>query len=147
VRQHVDAPPARVWELLADVTGMGRLSPECIGGAWLGGASGPSVGARFRGRNRAGWRRWSTTNEIVTCVPGEAIGWVTRAAVLRIARWEYRIAPEGGGCEVTEEWTLLEGPAMQLVGAVASGVRDRRTHNEAGMRRTLAELRVAAERT
>ena len=38
----VDAPPARVWDLVSDLPGMGRLSPENAGGSWLGGATGPS---------------------------------------------------------------------------------------------------------
>jgi hypothetical protein len=30
---------------------MGDLSPECVSCEWIDGATGPTVGARFRGRN------------------------------------------------------------------------------------------------
>ncbi|MFN2524390.1 MAG: SRPBCC family protein, partial [Mycobacteriales bacterium] len=48
----VDAPADVVWGLVSDLPGMGRLSPENTGGRWSGGATGPAVGARFRGANR-----------------------------------------------------------------------------------------------
>jgi len=43
----VAAPPERLYDLITDVTQMGRWSPECTGGKWLGGAAGPAAGARF----------------------------------------------------------------------------------------------------
>lgn len=50
----IDAPADRLYDIVSDVSKMGRLSPECTGGKWLGGAKGPSVDARFKGRNRRG---------------------------------------------------------------------------------------------
>jgi hypothetical protein len=49
VTVHMDASPDRVWELVSDVTRVGEFSPETFEAEWLGGASGPEVGARFRG--------------------------------------------------------------------------------------------------
>jgi polyketide cyclase/dehydrase/lipid transport protein len=52
VTEHMNAPPARVWALIADVTRTGEWSPETHKAEWLDGATGPAVGARFRGRRR-----------------------------------------------------------------------------------------------
>ena len=52
VEMSIAAPPARVWELVTDLQLMGHWSPEYQGGEWLDGATGPMVGARFKGRNK-----------------------------------------------------------------------------------------------
>ena len=49
VTVHIAAPPDRIWELLSDVTKIGRYSPETFEAEWLEGATGPAVGAKFRG--------------------------------------------------------------------------------------------------
>ncbi len=67
----MDAPPDDVWALVADVTRMGEWSPENKGAEWLDGATGPAVGARFKGRNQRGKSRWSTKCEITASRPGE----------------------------------------------------------------------------
>ena len=46
---HINAPPDKVWELVSDITKMGEYSPEVVEAEWLNGATGPSVGARYRG--------------------------------------------------------------------------------------------------
>ena len=33
--------------------------------AWIDGAAGPAVGARFKGHNRKGRTRWPTTCEVI----------------------------------------------------------------------------------
>ena len=35
---------------------------ELHGGAWIKGATGPAVGAKFKGRNRLGSKKWSTVS-------------------------------------------------------------------------------------
>jgi hypothetical protein len=59
VRQLIEAPREVVYDLVTDVTRMGEWSPECVACEWVDGATGPAVGARFRGRNRHGLARWS----------------------------------------------------------------------------------------
>jgi len=61
VSMHMDATPEEVWALVSDVTRMGSWSPETTACRWVGGASGPSVGARFRGTNKRGPLLWQTT--------------------------------------------------------------------------------------
>lgn len=45
----MDAPAGTVWSVITDVTQIGRFSPETFEAEWFGGATGPVVGARFRG--------------------------------------------------------------------------------------------------
>lgn len=46
---HMAAPPDKIWTLIADVRNTGRFSPETFEAEWLDGATGPALGARFRG--------------------------------------------------------------------------------------------------
>ena len=41
VTVHIEAPPAAVWDLVSDVTKIGRYSPETFEAEWLDGATGP----------------------------------------------------------------------------------------------------------
>ena len=56
VTVHMDAPPETVWALVSDVTKIGQFSPETFEAEWLDGATGPAVGARFRGHVRRNGR-------------------------------------------------------------------------------------------
>ncbi len=48
----IAAPPGAVYDLVADVTNMGRWSPETYRCEWLDGCTGPRVDARFKGWNK-----------------------------------------------------------------------------------------------
>ncbi len=52
VTKHINASPEAVWNLVTDLTRMGDWSPENKGGNWVKGATGPEVGAKFKGVNR-----------------------------------------------------------------------------------------------
>lgn len=142
----VDAPPDRVWELVSDLPKMGELSPENAGGSWLGGATGPAVGARFRGANRRGWRRWSTAVEVIECEPGSRFAFQVRSLGLGVATWSYDVAARPGGCTVTEAWLDQRGAAMERIGRLATGVADRTGYTAESIERTLAAVKEAAER-
>ena len=60
VRVTIDASAEHVYGLVSDISNMSRWSPETFKTQWLRGATGPQVGARFRGWNRDGWVRWPT---------------------------------------------------------------------------------------
>jgi uncharacterized protein YndB with AHSA1/START domain len=148
VSVRIDAAPARVWELIGDPTRMGEWSPECNRVTWSGGEGSPRVGAKFKGHNRLGWRRWTTTGTIVAFDPEREIGWDVDFAGIPIARWDYRIVAVAGGnsCTVVEGFRDRRGRAFQVLGPVARGVRDYEAHNRAGMEQTLARVKAAAER-
>lgn len=141
----VDASPDVVWRLVSDLPGMGRLSPENAGGRWLGDADGPAVGARFRGTNRQGLRRWSTLARVVTCEPGRRFAFDVSSVGLPVARWSYDIAPRPGGCTVTETWTDSRGRLMHALGRLVTGVGDRSGYTALSIEQTLAAVKQAAQ--
>ena len=143
----IAASPEEVYAAISDVTRMGEWSPEAAHHSWLGPATGPAVGARFRGRNRNGWRRWSTVAEVVDCEPGRSFVFEVRSLGLRVARWGYTITPgpEADRCTVTESWTEQRGLTIKVLGLFATGVKDRATHNRRTMIATRDALAAAAE--
>ena len=141
----IDAPPERVFALVSDLPRMGELSPENTGGRWLAGAAGPAVGVRFRGSNRQGWRRWSTVVRVVDHEPPHRFAFDVDSIGLAVSRWAYDIAERPGGCTVTESWTDRRGPAMDVIGLLASGVRDRSAYTAQSIEETLAALKRRAE--
>ena len=145
VSLHIEAPPERIYDIVTDIAQMGRLSPECTGGRWLGDATGPAVGARFKGSNKRGIARWSTTNEVVAAEPGRRFSFETQQSA---ARWTYELEPDGSGTLVTERRELYKKrPTVAVIftklllggeDAHAEELRD-------GMRQTLERLKAIAE--
>lgn len=141
----VAAPPERVFALVSDLPGMGRFSTENAGGRWTGGATGPAVGARFRGANRAGRRRWSTLSTVVRCEPGRAFSFLVTAGGLGVAQWSYALEPVDGGTRLTETWEDRRGRLMTVLGRLTTGVSDREAFAAGALEHTLAAVKAAAE--
>jgi uncharacterized protein YndB with AHSA1/START domain len=162
VTRRIAAPASTVWQMVSDVTRMGEWSPETTAATWSKGANGPTLGARFSGKNRNGRRTWSTVCTVDQCEPDRTFGFTVAAGPLKVARWSYRIEPEinqeinqeieggqgreaGLACTVTETWIDQRGWLVRRLGKPLSGVADRASHNRAGMERTLERLAAAAE--
>lgn len=105
VRKRIAAPVDVLYDLVSDITRMGEWSPDNVGGTWLGGATGPKVGARFQGSNRRGWRRWSTSCQIVAADPFSRFAFDVTVVVVPASRWIYEVRPDADGTLVTETWT------------------------------------------
>ncbi len=145
VSLRIAAAPERLYEIVSDITQMGRLSPECTGGKWLGDASGPAVGARFRGRNKRGIMRWSTTSEVVAAEPGKEFAFETGDSG---TRWTYRFEPDGDGTLVTESRAAFkERPLVARVFTrfALGGIDEHDDELRAGMLATLERLKSVAE--
>ena len=140
----IDAPAEEVWALVADITRMAEWSPEVTGGSWIRGATGPAVGARFKGRNANGRRSWSTTCEVTECVPGEVFAFDVRSGPIDVATWSYRFVPTASGCEVTESWTDERPGWFATLTKPIVGVSDRPEHNRRNMEATLEAIDRAA---
>lgn len=141
----IAAPPERVWALLADVERMGEWSPECYRVHWLAGARSPAtVGARFKGSNRFGWLRWSMTCEIKSADPGQELAWSTVKGERELVRWRYRLAPTGGGTELTESFEVVWLPIDARI-AEDYLMRDRDRRRLEAMRETLERIKAVAE--
>jgi hypothetical protein len=145
VERVIAATPEALWARVSDIERMGDISPEATGGSWLKGATGPAVGARFKGDNRNGKKKWSTTCTIVTADPSRAFAFDVTVGPFKVARWAYRFEPVDGGCRVVETWTDQRGGVAKKAGKPASGVADRDTHNRQTMEATLARLAEVGE--
>jgi hypothetical protein len=143
----IAAPADTLYALVSDVTRMGEWSPENVGGRWLGGATAPSVGARFRGSNRRGWRRWSTTCTVVAADPGCIFAFEVSVAGTPASRWTYEFRRDGDAGVVTETWTDRRPRWFALLAGATMGIHDIRAHNQENIRVTLANLVTAAERS
>lgn len=145
VSVQVDAPPLRVWELVSDITNTGRFSPETFEAEWLGGASGPAVGVRFRGhvkRNGRGPTYWSTCR-IVASEPGREFAFVVEVGDTTLNTWRYVFEPRDGGTEVTESFELADRLGTRIYWALLGRFRGRT--NRDGMRTTLLRIKAEAE--
>jgi hypothetical protein len=128
--------------VVSDVTRMGEWSPETVRCEWLDGASGPIVGARFKGSNKRGLARWSTKPRVVAADPGREFAFV----VDDLTRWSYRFEPDGDGCRVVESFEMLEDlPLKFRIADRAMGIKDRPADLERAMGETLERVKRAVE--
>jgi hypothetical protein len=124
---------------------MGDRSPECYRCEWLDGASAPEVGARFRGHNRVGLVRWSTTCTVTTADPGREFGFsVVSRGGREETRWRYLIDSDADGTRLTESYQFQWCPLAARI-AELPFPRDRQLRR--GVRRTLAAVKATAEAT
>lgn len=145
VQRTILAPAEAVWAMISDVTRMGEWSPETTACTWLKQATGPAIGAKFKGINAHGKKKWSTVCTVTEAEPGKAFAFRVDVGPLKVAEWAYTLAAAGGGCIVTETWTDRRGGLVTRLGKPLSGVADRAAHNKAGMELTLQRLADAAQ--
>src|SRR5690348_3541744 len=101
----VVAPASVVYDLVTDVPAIGERSPECYRAEWLDGATGPAPGARFRGSNKIGPIRWTTTCTVTTADPEREFAFNVIGGNGRVqTQWQYRIEPTDTGCRLTESY-------------------------------------------
>jgi uncharacterized protein YndB with AHSA1/START domain len=143
----MNATPAEVWSLVTDVTRIGEFSPETFEGEWLDGATGPAVGATFRGhvkRNGRGPTYW-TTCRVLTCEPEREFSFGVLTGKNVVNTWGYRLEPTADrtATSVTEFFELTQSPPMKVYWALAG--RWRGKTNEDGMRTTLERIKAVVE--
>jgi hypothetical protein len=102
----VDATPARVYELISDVSAIGQWSPTASSVAYDDDA-GPWAGAWFGGANRRDGNEWTTRSQVERAEPGTAFSFVVGGTVDGIVRWGWDFRPQGRGSLVRQSWRLL----------------------------------------
>ena len=146
VSLHIAAPPLKVWELVSDITRMGEYSPEVFEAEWLDGATGPALGATYRGhvkRNEVGPTYW-TTCKVTACEPGEVFEFAVMMGGKALNTWRYDFAPgTDGGTEVTESFRLADSVLVKIWRPLGGFLREKR--NRRDMLRTLERVKAAAE--
>ncbi|MFS3128415.1 SRPBCC family protein [Nocardioides sp. Bht2] len=145
VTVQIDAPPAKVWALVSDVTRIGEFSPETFEAKWTRGATGPEVGAHFAGhvkRNGVGPTYWSPCR-VTRCVPEELFEFGVGTDSVAINNWGYRLRPVDGGTEVTEYFRLEPSFPVRLYWLLLGRLRGRT--NTRGMETTLNAMKRVLE--
>jgi len=144
----IAAAPERVYELVADIPRMGEWSPECRRCTWAGDATGPSVGARFKARNKG--RRgpsWFNTPVITAVEPGRELAFNRNGPGIGSYTWRYVFEPIPTGTRVTESYDV-ERPLSQAMAWLTEkwvGSTDRDVDLHEGMQTTLSRIKAAAE--
>lgn len=160
VSVEVACSPEAAWDLVTDIGRIGEFSPECIGARWMDGSSGPSVGARFEGTNRA-FDETDDTELIwirpCTVTAAEAPGRFSYTVGDRYdgtpaSSWDIEIEPTPTGCRVTQRFEHL---AQGLSGIrhqcdddpdrAESIVKERVEQLTAGMNQTLRRMKNLLE--
>jgi Polyketide cyclase / dehydrase and lipid transport len=144
VTVHMAAPAIEIWNLIADVRNTGRFSPETFDAEWLDGATGPTLGARFRGhvkRNEVGPVYW-TTCRVTACEPGREFGFAVLLGTKAVNNWHYRFDQRGAGTDVTESFRTPESLLLrpfEFLGEL------RRRRNIRDMTTTLERIKAVVE--
>lgn len=146
VSAHIEAPPERLYDIIADVTRMPELSPELVRCEWLDGVTGAAPGARFKATNKVRIT-WSNKPVITVADRGREIAWARTEIGGGTVVWRYRFEPDRNGTLVTESYEVTK-PLNRLGWFIIekfAGRTDRRSDLRGGMERTLGRLRILAE--
>ena len=139
----IDAPPDVVYGIVTDIPRMGTRSPECYRAEWLDAATSAAVGAQFRGYNRLGLIRWSTTCRVDVATPGVEFAFTVLSGKGREeTRWRYVLDDLGGATRLTESYEFLWCPALARVAEIPFP-RDKQL--DRGLRQTLDRIKATAE--
>lgn len=141
----IDAAPAQVWALLADLPRMREWSDQVVRTTVLGGEV--KVGARMLNLNQQGWMRWPTSATVVRFTPHTDLAF--RVTENR-AVWSYQLEPIDGGARTRvthrrETPDGISGLSKGLTKVALGGVPRFTEDLRAGMARTLERVKAAAE--
>jgi hypothetical protein len=126
---------------------MGDWSPETTSAEWTSGAGGTAVGARFKGTNQMGSKKWRSDCIVTACEPGRRFAFNVKAGPFQVAGWVYEFVATDRGCLVTELWEDHRGTLLTWVSPLITGTKDRANRNQETMTVTLERLATAREKT
>jgi uncharacterized protein YndB with AHSA1/START domain len=139
----IAAPAERLYDLIADVTQMHQFSPENTSATWINGATGPAVGARFKGTNQLGKAKWSTKPTVTVAERGKQFAFKVPGAAG--PEWSYTFQSVDGGTLITESMSQAKAsPAVIRLIQRRNGVTDRAANLREAMHTTLTRLASAA---
>jgi uncharacterized protein YndB with AHSA1/START domain len=139
----IDAPPAKVWALISDVSLMPRWSPQCRLMRALGPVRQGTKTINFNKRNRL---FWPTTSVVTEFIPEKKLAF--RIHINRTI-WSYELEPTETGTRLTESRHAENGVTAfsnMSVNAVMGGVPSFERELVDGMNATLSRIKAAAER-
>ncbi|MFF4096841.1 SRPBCC family protein [Streptomyces sp. NPDC001834] len=151
---HIEATVPQVWALVTDIHLPARFSPELQRVAWLDGATGPVVGARFEGINHHRMLgEWRTVSQVIEADEHRAFAWAVLDPEGRygeatldpercMSSWHYEIEAEGTGTRLRQ--TLRIGPGRS---GLTAAIESRPDQEEQIIAFRLKEVRVGMETT
>lgn len=140
----IAADPAKVYGLITDLASFAEITEETQAMVWKKGSA-AAPGSVFKGKNKNGWRSWSTNCKITDADGSRFAFEVTSHPSIPVSRWQYDVVASGAGCTVTEStWDKRPG-WFKKPAELATGVKDRAVANTAHMQATLARLKTRAE--
>ncbi|WP_326545243.1 SRPBCC family protein [Mycolicibacterium sp. ND9-15] len=138
----INAPVAKVWELISDLKNMPRWSPQCR----LMKTFGPlRPGAKTFNLNRRGYLFWPTRSQITELIPQKKLAFrVNDNGTV----WSYELEPTESGTRLVETRHAENGVkpvSNMLVNAFMGGVPNFERELVEGMNESLARIKAAAE--
>lgn len=142
----IDAPPARVWELVHDPRNMRRWSPQTWR-SFLRGGSEVREGARFLNVNRKGLLVWPTRSKVVRFTPEREVAWRVRD---NYTIWSLQLEPAGTGTRLVQRRETPQGISeisAKLTDRMMGGQESFTAALRDGMQQTLQRIKADAEQS
>ena len=149
VERYIEASPEVLYGILSDVTRTPERTPDIVRCEWIGGATGPAVGARFKAINSAGrGPKWSNKPVVTVADPGREFTFNRSEPFGGTLEWKHVLTAEGTGTRVTESYTVLKPlhPIGWFIIGTLYGLKDRQTDLHNSMAASLDRLAEMAER-
>ncbi|MCA2249655.1 SRPBCC family protein [Mycobacterium intracellulare] len=145
LQTHVDinAPVAKVWELISDLRRMPEWSPQC---RWMKPFGPLRQGTRTLNLNRRNRMFWPTTCTVVEIVPDRKLAFRVDT---NNTIWSYELEPAGEGTRVIESRHAENGVTAfsnLSVKALFGGTDNFEHELLDGMNASLARIKAAAEK-
>jgi Polyketide cyclase / dehydrase and lipid transport len=142
VSKVIAATPEAIYDVVADITQMPKYSPENTLGEWIKGATGPVVGAQFKGANKLGKATWSTKPTVTVADRGHEFAFKVPGASGPVWTYLFEATPEGTLVTESVLQTKRSPLPIRLIQRL-NGVTDRSAVLRDGMVTTLDRLAVA----
>ncbi|ETZ33823.1 polyketide cyclase / dehydrase and lipid transport family protein [Mycobacterium intracellulare MIN_052511_1280] len=145
MQAHVDinAPVAKVWELISDLRRMPEWSPQC---RWMKPFGPVRQGTRTLNLNRRNRMFWPTTCTVVEIIPDRKLAFRVDT---NNTIWSYELEPAGEGTRVIESRHAENGVTAfsnLSVKALFGGTDNFEHELLDGMNASLARIKAAAEK-
>jgi uncharacterized protein YndB with AHSA1/START domain len=138
----IDAPVAKVWSLVSDLSRMPQWSPQCR----LMRALGPvRQGTTTINMNRRGRLFWPTTSVVTEMIPEKKLAF---KVPINHTVWSYELEPTETGTRLVESRHAENGVTAfsnLSVNALMGGVPSFERELVEGMNATLSHIKAAAE--
>ncbi|MFG1933839.1 SRPBCC family protein [Mycobacterium sp. NPDC048908] len=139
----IDAPVAKVWALVSDLSLMPQWSPQCRAMKALGPLRQGTMTVNLNRRNRL---VWPTTSVVTEFIPEKKLAF--RVPINRTI-WSYELEPTESGTRLTETRHAENGTSAfsnMSINTLMGGVPSFEQELIEGMNATLSRIKAAAER-